>query len=118
MIGTIDLTEVHRVTTKDLAFVVIGGAMALALGNACGASVQLLQKNGRLWQRYRRRTLALWALLVGTRVVLAAIAHVAHAPLGAGTQTILLGLGLSLLGEAAVVGTRAMFTGVPFAPDP
>ncbi|MCU1491984.1 MAG: hypothetical protein JWM85_3389 [Acidimicrobiaceae bacterium] len=116
--GIVNLTKVHGVTGKDIVFVVVGGIIALSLGTARGASIERFEKSGYLWQRYRKPTIVLWTVLVAVRVILAGIAHVAHAPLAAGSQTLLFGLGLSLTGEALIVGSRALSSGAPFAPDP
>ena len=43
------------------------------------------------------------------------IAGAAHASAGGGTSSLLLTLGVSLLAEAAIVGPRALSTGLPFA---
>jgi hypothetical protein len=39
IVGTVNLTKVHGVTTKDIAFVVVGGIIALCLGTARGATI-------------------------------------------------------------------------------
>ena len=45
------------------------------------------------------------------------IAGAAGASAGGGTSSLLLSLGVSLLAEAAIVGPRALSTGLPFAAD-
>jgi hypothetical protein len=57
----------------------------------------------------------LWILLIASKLVLAGIASSAGASAGGGTNSLLLSLGVSQLAEAAIVGPRALFTGVPCA---
>jgi hypothetical protein len=116
-IGITDLTgsNATHLTSKDIAFLVVSIAISAALGAARGATIELYPKGGELWQRYKRNTIVLWILLIGSKLVLAGIASSAGASAGGGTNSLLLSLGVSLLAEAAIVGPRALSTGVPFA---
>jgi hypothetical protein len=117
VLGISDLTgsSAPHLTPKDIAFLAAGIVLSAVLGAARGATIQLYPNQGELWQRYRPSTVALWIALIAAKVVLLAIAGSAGASAGGGTNSLLLSLGISLLAEAAVVGPRAMATGVPFA---
>jgi hypothetical protein len=119
VIGVTDLTgsSAPHLTPKDIAFLVVTVAISVVLGAARGATIELYPKRGELWQRYRPNTVALWIVLVATKLVLTVIAGAAGASAGGGTKTLLLSLGVSLLAEAAIVAPRALSTGLPFATD-
>jgi hypothetical protein len=116
VLGISDLTgkNVHY-TAADIGFLVTGAVAAAVLGAARGATVELFSRGGELWQRYRPISVALWLTLIAAKVILTVIASAAGAPGGAGTNGLLLALGISLVAETAVVGPRALATGVPFA---
>jgi hypothetical protein len=117
VLGIVGLTgsSAPHLTPKDIAFLLVSVVLSIALGAARGATIELYPQQGELWQRYRGSTVGLWIALIGTKVVLLAIASGAHASAGGGTNSLLLSLGVSLLAEAAVVGPRALSTGIPFA---
>jgi hypothetical protein len=119
IIGITDLSgsSAPHLTPKDVAFVAVSVIISVALGAARGATIELYPQQGELWQRYRSSTVGLWIAIILIRVVLVGVASAAHASPGAGTDTLLLALGASLLAEAAVVGPRALSTGLPFAAD-
>lgn len=100
----------------DLATLTVEAAVAVLAGAARGLTIRLYPRDGHLWFRYRPATIAVWVALIVVRlgIGLGAAALGAHsALLGA---ALLCMLGLSLLGEGAVVRARAVGTGVPFAP--
>ena len=117
VLGITDLTgpSAPHLTPKDVAFLLVSVAMSAVLGAARGVTIELYPQQGELWQRYRRSTVGLWIVLFGSKLVLLVIARAAHALPGGGTNSLLFSLGVSLLAEAAVVGLRALSTGVPFA---
>ena len=117
VLGITDLTgsSAPHLTPKDITFLVIGAGISAVLGAARGATIELYPRQGELWQRYRPVTIGLWIALIATKVVLMVIASAAGASAGGGTSSLLLSLGVSLLAEAAIVGPRALSTGVPFA---
>jgi hypothetical protein len=119
VIGISDLTgsSAPHLTSLDVSFLVASVSLSAILGAARGATIHLYPQGGELWQRYRPSTVGLWLVLIAAKIVLAAVAHGAGAANGAGTSTLLLSLGVSLLGEAATVAPRALATGVPFAAD-
>jgi hypothetical protein len=119
VIGITDITgsSAPHLTASDIAFLAIGVGIAVVLGAARGATMELYPNGGELWQRYRLVTVALWIALIAAKLVLAAIAGVSGASAGAGTNSLLLTLGVSLLAEAAIVALRALSRGVPSAAD-
>jgi hypothetical protein len=119
VIGVTDLTSstARHLGSADVAFLAAGVAISAVLGVARGATIELFPKDGELWQRYRPSSVALWIALIATKLVLIVVAHGAAAAAGGGTNTLLLTLGVSLLGEAALLAARALSTGLPFASD-
>jgi hypothetical protein len=117
VLGITDLTgsSAPHLTPKDITFLVIGAGISAVLGAARGATIELYPRQGELWQRYRPVTIGLWIALIATKVVLMVSASAAGASAGGGTSSLLFSLGVSLLAEAAIVGPRALSTGVPFA---
>jgi hypothetical protein len=117
VLGITDLTgsSAPHLTPKDIAFLAAGVAISAILGAARGATIQIYPNQGELWQRYSKSTVGLWIALIAAKIVLLAIASSAGASAGGGTNGLLLSLGVSLLAEAAIVGPRAMSTGMPFA---
>jgi hypothetical protein len=113
VLGASDLTG--HLTPKDIAFLVAGAGISAVLGAARGATIQLYANGGELWQRYRPATVGLWILLIVFKLIMMAAAHFAGASAGGGSNALLFTLGVSLLAEAAIVGPRAMATGLPFA---
>ena len=116
VLGISDLTgkNIHH-SAADIAFLIAGGALSAVLGAARGATVALFTRDGELWQRYRPVTVALWLALIASKLILTAIASATGASSAAGTNGLLLMLGISLAAETAVTGPRALATGVPFA---
>ncbi len=95
---------------------VTGGLVAVAGGALRGRTVRIFVRDGHTWYRYTPVTLAVWAGLIALRFGQAAAAVALGADRPVLTASLVLALGLSFLGEAAVVGPRAMATGAPFAP--
>jgi len=105
----------------------ITGVLSLGLGAARGATVDLFERRGYLWQRYRLRTFAVWAAAFvarfGVRALLAVCGvTTAAASLTAGGRpeftpaligTLLITSGLGFAGESLVLTPRALATGVP-----
>lgn len=117
VLGITDLTgsSAPHLTPKDIGFLAAGAAISAVLGAARGATIVIYPQAGELWQRYRPVTVVLWITLIATKLILMVIAGIAHAAAGGGTSSLLLTLGISLLAEAAIVGPRALSTGLPFA---
>jgi hypothetical protein len=102
--------------TADLVALVTGGLVAVAGGAMRGRTVRVFVRDGHVWYRYTWVTLAVWGALIALRFGQAAVAVFLGADRSVLTASLVLALGLSFLGEAAVVGPRAMATGAPFAP--
>lgn len=116
IVGVSQLSGVHA-TPLAVAVLVVGGVVAAALGAVRGLTVQVYGRDGHLWYRYRPLTIVVWlaSLLLRLGQIVAAQALGADpSVLGKGLLPI---LGVSLLGEALVVGKRALGTGIPFAPQ-
>jgi hypothetical protein len=118
VIGILDLTssKSHAGPT-DIALLVVSATVAIAIGVALGAMTRLERRNGHLWAQLPKRGLWLWGALILSRVVITAVAHVANAHLAAGTDAILLTLGLNRAAQAMVIVPRAIAAGIPFAPE-
>jgi hypothetical protein len=109
IIGATRLDHLHP-TPVEVAVLVAEAAVAVVLGAVRGLTVQVYDRDGHLWYRYRPLTLAVW---LGSMLIRLGFTHLP----GAGGDALLGVLGLSLLAEALVVGKRALATGVPFAPQ-
>ena len=120
VIGVADLTgsSAPRLSGTDVGFLAASVAISVLLGAARGATIELYPNGGELCQRYRPVSVAAWVTLVAAKLVLAGIASVAGASAGGGTHGLLLSLGASLIAEAAVVGPRALSSGLPNDRDP
>jgi hypothetical protein len=113
--GGSQLSRVHgRLTVLDVGLLAAEVVLGAAFGVARGATIQLYPRDGHLWYRYRPLTIALWIASIVARIGVVILAHRFGAGLASSATFVL--LGLSLLGEAAVVGIRARRTGVPLAP--
>jgi hypothetical protein len=117
-IGILDLTK-HNVhaTGTDTLLLVIGGAIAVAVGLAQGQMMHLEERDGGLWGKLPVRGLWLWALLYVSRGALIGIADATGAHVAAGTQAELLVLGLNRLGQAGTIALRALNAGIPLAAE-
>jgi hypothetical protein len=118
VIGITDLSgDKDPVRPVDLAFLILGAVVVAGIGLALGRITRLESRNGALWGQLPARGLWLWLLLIGSRVLIMAIAHGADAKVAASTSSILLMLGINRLAQAAVIVPRAMSAGTPFAPE-
>lgn len=100
----------------DVAFLALGAVIALAFGVGRGLSVGLFERDGHLWMRYRVRTLLLWLLLIGIRVLLNLAGQAAGAHAATANTALMLMFGLTLAAESAVLALRATASGIPYAP--
>jgi hypothetical protein len=118
VIGLLDLrSDKLAIRPVDVACLVIGGVVVAGIGLAQGAVMRLESRNGALWGQLPVKGLWLWLLLVGSRVLMTVVADGLDAKVAASSSTILLMLGISRLGQAAVVLPRALPAGIPFAPE-
>jgi hypothetical protein len=106
----------HHVTPVDIALLAVEAVVAVALGLLRGITIRVYEDAGRLWYRYTPWTLVVWVASAAARIGLGIAAHLLGGDLAA-TASIALMVGATFLGEAAVVGTRALRTGLRFGPD-
>ena len=91
---------------RDIAYLVVGGVICLALGALRGTTIKFSGSSMGMMQQYTYRTVGLWVLLIVVRLgmdVAGKSAGVAAAVVG---SSILLMFGLSLLGESAAIAAR------------
>lgn len=103
--------------TADIVAITIGAAGSVVIGLAFGAITRLEAREGYLWAQLPLYGLWLWFALFAWRGVSYVIADGMHAHVAASTATLLFGLGVNRLAQAAVIVPRAMAMGVPFAPE-
>jgi hypothetical protein len=108
--GLIQLHGVH-LTSADLAFLTIEALVAIGVGLARGATIQLYRKAGQLWQRYRWTTLLVWLAAIALRAGLVVGGHLMGVHVV--TQSLVFVLGLSFVAEAGLVAWRVTRAGVP-----
>ncbi len=113
-IGLYELTTVH-LTAGVLTLLGVEAVVGLAFGVVRGLTIRVYPRAGHLWYRYTPLTIGIWVLAIAARVGVGVAAH--HWGVDLPGATLLAALGLSLLGEAAIVLPRARRTGVPMAPD-
>ena len=63
------------------------------------------------------RGLWLWALLVGSRLIMTVTALAVGAKVAGSSAPVIMLLGINRLGQAAIVMRHALATGIPFAPE-
>lgn len=115
VIGGISVVRIDGVTPVDIAWLVGTSLVGVAFGLWRGSTVTLMTKNGVLWQRYPARTYVVWVI---SFVVNGALGFLAtRAGMHEEVRPMTLSIGVSLLGEAAAVGLRALSTGLPFSPE-
>jgi hypothetical protein len=116
--GAADLGAHGRhVRPADVACLVISGLIAVTIGLLQGRKMRLESKNGALWGQMPVRGLWLWAVLVGSRLVMTVIALAVGAKVAGSSAPIIMLLGINRIGQAAIVMRHALATGIPFAPE-
>src|SRR5580704_909359 len=116
--GAVDLDQHGRhVEPADVVFLVISGLIAVTIGLLQGRMIRLESRNGALWGQMPVRGLWLWALLVGSRLIMTVIALAVGAKVAGSSAPIIMLLGINRLGQAAIVMRHALATGIPFAPE-
>jgi hypothetical protein len=113
--GVYELSK-HHLTTLDVTLLVVEAVVAVTLGLLRGTTIRVYECEGHLWYQYRVLTLAVWVASALIRVGLGFGGHLLGSTLTPAASLLMM-LGASFLGEAAVVGMRAVRSGVPFAPD-
>ena len=116
--GVADLgTHGRHVEPADVVCLVISGLIAVTIGLLQGRMIRLESRNGALWGQMPVRGLWLWALLVGSRLIMTVIALAVGAKVAGSSAPIIMLLGINRLGQAAIVMRHALATGIPFAPE-
>jgi hypothetical protein len=122
ILTVIGFTDLHasngaHLQRDDIICIVIGAAGSVLIGLAFGAVTRLENRGGYLWAQLPVWGLWLWGAMFAWRGVSYVLADSMHAHVAASSSTLLFGLGLNRLAQAAVVVPRAMSMGVPFAPE-
>lgn len=107
----------HHVQLADIICLVVSGLIAVAVGLLQGRMMRLESRNGALWGQTPVRGLCLWALLIGSRLIMTVIALAVGAKVAGSSAPIIMLLGINRLGQAAIVMRHALATGIPFAPE-
>jgi len=116
--GAADLGKNGRhVELADVICLVISGLIAVTIGLLQGRMIRLEARNGALWGQMPVRALWLWALLVGSRLIMTLIALAVGAKVAGSSAPIIMLLGINRIGQAAIVMRHALATGIPFAPE-
>ncbi|GAA2931840.1 hypothetical protein GCM10020221_29590 [Streptomyces thioluteus] len=114
-LGVWALCEADGLTGADAAWATVGAVLGLALGAVRGTTIRIFERDGVLWHRYTGRT---FLVLVASLAVSAGFGLFASAMgMHEGARPVQLSIGVGFLGEALVVGRRALASGVPFAPE-
>ncbi|MFI9157616.1 DUF1453 domain-containing protein [Kitasatospora aureofaciens] len=114
-LGLWALSQEQGLRTGDYVWVAAGAALGTAFGALRGVTIRLDERDGVLWQRYTG-----WTFLVATLslALMAGFAVLAERNgLAPGARPVQLSIGVGFLGEALVVGYRALSSGIPFAPE-
>jgi hypothetical protein len=118
LIGIMDLTSARpHPAVIDIFFLAISALITAGIGAGQGLMMHLEPRLGALWGKMPARGLWLWAALIAARVGLDVIASAAGAHVAASSTAILLMLGINRLAQAAVITSRALAAGIPFAPE-
>ncbi len=113
-IGVYGLTKLDAFTFTDGLWLVLGAAVGCGLGAVRAATTKLFECEGVLWLRYTGWTFGVWVLSMVVNFGIGFLASMSGAHPDA--RPITLSIGVSLLGEALVIGMRAKTTGLPYAP--
>ena len=122
ILTVIGFTNLHasngaHLQRADVVCITVGAIGSVLIGLAFGAIMRLEDRGGYLWAQLPVWGLSLWGAMVVWRGFSYVLADSMHAHVAASSSTLLLGLGLNRLAQAAVVVPRAMSMGVPFAPE-
>ncbi|WP_433047278.1 hypothetical protein [Dactylosporangium sp. CS-033363] len=115
-ISQVDFATAVQHPVVDGAVLGAGAVLAVLGGVVRGLTVKVFVQNGHVWYRYTLVTIAVWLGLIVLRAGQTFAGRALHADSALLTAGLLVILGLSFLGEAAIVGRRAIATGAPFAP--
>jgi membrane protein CcdC involved in cytochrome C biogenesis len=99
----------HTWSPLSVGFLVATTAMSFVLGIFRGVSIKLFEKDGIVWMKYTKTTVALWIGNIAIKVV-AAVALAAIDPTAAHQEStgLLISLGMGILMEGIVVSYKAV----------
>jgi hypothetical protein len=118
VIGVTDLnSHQHHLQPIDIGCIAVGAVIVALIGLAQGWAMRLESRDGVLWAQMPVKSLWLWVALVGSRIAMTVVAVGLHAHVAGSSAPILFMLGVNRLGQAAVVASRAVRAGIPFAPE-
>jgi hypothetical protein len=117
VVGFLDLHNAKHLDAADIVWLTVGAVGSLLIGLAFGAITRLRERDGALWAQLPPPGLWLWVGLIAWRALVMALAYKSGAHVAASATPLLFTLGLNRLGQAAVIATRAMAAGIPFAPE-
>ena len=122
ILTVVGFTDLHasngaHLQRADIVCITIGAVGSVLIGLAFGAVTRLESRGGYLRAQLPMWGLWLWGAMFAWRAVSYVLADAMHAHVAASSSTLLFGLGLNRLAQAAVVVPRAMSMGVPFAPE-
>jgi hypothetical protein len=90
----------------DVGLLTLGAVLAFGGGLVRGLTVRLYPRDGQLWYRYTWLTVAVWVGLILLRVAQVTVGWAVGADTSVLAAALPLMLGLSLVGEVAVIGAR------------
>jgi hypothetical protein len=105
-LGIHALTKTAPLTAAELGWIIGGAAIGLAFGALRATTVRLFTRDGGLWQRYTVWTVVVWLVSFAASAGLGYLA--VRAGVRAEARPLTLSIGVSLLGELLVLGTRAL----------
>ncbi|WP_369184656.1 DUF1453 domain-containing protein [Streptomyces sp. Y1] len=114
-LGVWALAQHHGLGVGDYAWIGAGAVLGTAFGACRGATIRVHERDGVLWQRYTGWTLLVAAVSLAAMAGFAVLAE--HHGLAPDARPVQLSIGVGFLGEALVVGARALASGTPFAPE-
>ncbi|GAA3451965.1 hypothetical protein [Dactylosporangium matsuzakiense] len=115
-LSQVDFAAAAQHPAVDGAVLGMGAIVAVAGGIVRGLTVKVFVQNGHVWYRYTLVTIGVWIAMVALRVGQLFAGRALDADQAVLSAGLLVILGLSFLGEAAIIGKRAIATGAPFAP--
>jgi hypothetical protein len=108
IIGLEDLSHGHATMRPvDVAVIAIGGALSLGLGALRGTKNKVAMRDGAPWVNWTVRSLVVFIATLASKLALDAVGVAAGGTFAVLSSSLVFTLGLTLLGEAAVVWVRA-----------
>ncbi|MFG2844330.1 DUF1453 domain-containing protein [Kitasatospora sp. NPDC048296] len=114
-LGLWAMSQHHGLGVGGYVWEGVGAVLGTAFGAIRGATIRVYEREGVLWQRYTGWTFLMAAVSLAVMTGFAMLAE--HNGLAADARPVQLSIGVGFLGEALVVGRRALSSGTPFAPE-